>query len=139
MIMAMKERTGRSRVSKADEVAAKINVPAEASQAVHSRVRPSSKTDEIARKIPGTSNPAPARPARVRPASKADEIGKKIPAPQPAAERPVNPVPQQPSSRQLYISFLVKLNPNTDSITYGQADYYPPVCYTRKYAGETLT
>ena len=99
MIMAMKERTGRSRVSKADEVAAKINVPAEASQAVHSRVRPSSKTDEIARKIPGASNPAPARPARVRPASKADEIGKKIPAPQPAAERPVNPVPQQPSSR----------------------------------------
>lgn len=96
--MAMKERTGRSRVSKADEIVNKIDVPTEAATSVHTRVRPASKTDEISKKIPGNS--APAAPARVRPASKTDDISKKIPSPKPAADRrPSNPAPQQPSSR----------------------------------------
>ena len=96
--MAMKERTGRSRISKADEVVNKINTTG-TSSSVHSRVRPSSKTDDIARKIPGASYPSAERPARVRPSSKADEIGRKIPVSRPAAERPVEPVPHYPSSR----------------------------------------
>ena len=96
--MAMKERTGRSRVSKADEIVNKIDMPAEAAAPVHTRVRPASKTDEISKKIPGS--PAPAAPTRVRPASKTDDISKKIPSPKPAAERrPANPAPQQASSR----------------------------------------
>ena len=96
--MAMKERTGRSRVSKADEIVNKIDMPAEAAAPVHTRVRPASKTDEISKKIPGSS--ASAAPTRVRPASKTDEISRKIPSPKPAADRrPVNPEPQQASSR----------------------------------------
>ena len=96
--MAMKERTGRSRVSKADEVVNKIDNPAETVSSVHTRVRPSSKTDEISKKIPGSS--ASAAPARVRPASKTDDISRKIPSPKPAADRrPSNPEPQQASSR----------------------------------------
>ena len=96
--MAMKERTGRSRVSKADEVVNKVNAP-EPAAPVHSRVRPSSKTDEIGKKIPVETHSPVERPTRVRPASKADEIGRKIPTPKPAAERLVDPVPPQPSSR----------------------------------------
>lgn len=96
--MAMKERTGRSRVSKADEVVNKINMPAETASSVHTRVRPASKTDEISKKISGSS--APAAPTRVRPSSKTDEISRKIPSPKPAADRrPANPAPQQASSR----------------------------------------
>ena len=96
--MAMKERTGRSRVSKADEIVNKIDMPAEAASSIHTRVRPASKTDEISKKIPGNS--APAAPTRVRPASKSDEISRKIPSPKPAADRrPSNPEPQQASSR----------------------------------------
>ena len=97
--MAMKERTGRSRVSKADEIVNKIDMPAEAAAPVHTRVRPASKTDEISKKIPGSS--AAAAPTRVRPASKTDEISRKIPSsPKPAADRrPSNPAPQQASSR----------------------------------------
>ena len=96
--MAMKERTGRSRVSKADEIVNKIDMPAEAAASVHTRVRPASKTDEISKKIPGSA--APAAPTRVRPASKTDEISRKIPSPKPAADRrPANPAPQQASSR----------------------------------------
>ena len=121
--MAMKERTGRSRVSKADEIVNKIDVPAEAAATVHTRVRPASKTDEISKKIPGSSasaaptrvrpasktdeiskkisgSSAPAAPTRVRPSSKTDEISRKIPSPKPAADRrPANPAPQQASSR----------------------------------------
>ena len=96
--MAMKERTGRSRVSKADEIVNKIDMPAEAASSIHTRVRPASKTDEISKKIPGNS--APAAPTRVRPASKTDEISRKIPSPKPAADRrPSHPAPQQASSR----------------------------------------
>lgn len=96
--MAMKQRTGRSRVSKADQVVNKINPPAQTVSPEHARVRPTSKADGISKKIPGSS--ASAVPARVRPSGKADEINRKIPSPRPAANpRPVNPAPQQPSSR----------------------------------------
>ena len=99
--MAMKERTGRSRVSKADRAAEKISKERAVEAAPVSRGRSKiSKADAVARKIettPVVSEHTPA--ARVRPASKADDIGKKIPAPRPASERPVPPVPQQASSR----------------------------------------
>ena len=93
--MAMKERTGRSRVSKADEIARKIDTPAPTQTSA--RVRPNSKADEISRKI-NTPASAPTS-ARVRPSSKADEISRKIPS-QPAAapERPSRPAPAERKS-----------------------------------------
>ena len=123
--MAMKERTGRNRVSKADQISRKIESDdvLSASSRASTRVRPSSKADQIARKI---DTPA-ARPAsvRVRPDSKADQIARKIdtPAARPASVRvrpdskadqiarkipvqedhtpvrPSNPIPSQPSAR----------------------------------------
>ena len=124
--MAMKERTGRQRVSKADDVSRKISPDASGPSArTSSRVRPQSKMDQVARKIdtpaakpaqPARVRPEskmdqiarkidtpaakPAQPARVRPESKMDQIGRKIPSQvNPAPERPVNPMPVQPSSR----------------------------------------
>ena len=92
--MAMKERKGRSRVSKADQVVNKLD----SATSAHNRVRPTSKADEISKKIPEAS--AAAAPTRIRPSSKADDISRKIPAAKPAANpRPVNPAPQQASSR----------------------------------------
>lgn len=96
--MAMKQRTGRSRVSKADQVVNKINFPAQTVSSGHTRVRPTSKADGISKKIPEAS--AAAAPTRVRPSSKADDISRKIPTPKPAANpRPVNPAPEPASSR----------------------------------------
>ncbi|MBQ6505535.1 MAG: hypothetical protein IJI57_16640 [Flexilinea sp.] len=96
--MAMKERTGRSRVSKADQVVNKINPPAQTVSSGPARIRPTSKADGISKKIPGSS--AAAVPTRVRPSSKADEISRKIPSPKPASNpRPIDPIPQQASSR----------------------------------------
>lgn len=122
--MAMKERTGRSRVSKANQVSRKIEtsdarstttrvrpsskaddiarkIPGASSSAASStRVRPSSKADDIARKIPGASSQSAAAPTRVRPSSKADEVSRKIPTgPRPASDRPAAPQPQQASAR----------------------------------------
>ena len=96
--MAMKQRTGRSRVSKADQVVNKINPPAQTVPSGHTRVRPASKADGINKKIPGASTAS--APARVRPDSKADDISRKIPSAQPDVNpRPVSPAPQQASSR----------------------------------------
>ena len=124
--MAMKERTGRNRVSKADDVSRKVNNSA-SNPTTSTRVRPSSKVDDISRKINGpsskptsssrvrpsskvddisrkinspSSGPTDATPTRVRPSSKVDEISRKIPS-RPAAvpERPSDPIPPQASSR----------------------------------------
>ena len=115
----MKERTGRSRVSKADQAARKISgeQPEQSSrsrvskadqvgrkisgeqpeQSGRSRV---SKVDQISRKIDSPESQPSNVSARVRPSSKVDEIQKKIPAnPVQAAERPVRPDIPQPSAR----------------------------------------
>ena len=115
----MKPRTGRSRISKADEAARKRadevlpntggrdrvskagdisrKIPAhEASSSPSGRSRVS-KTDEIARKIGEENKPAANIPTRRRPESKADEISRKIPSnPAPIPAQRVDPAPQIP-------------------------------------------
>ena len=93
--------SGRSRVSKADEIAHKINPNTMPASNTPTRIRPTSKADEIARKIdPNTNNPTANAPTRVRPSSKADEIQKKIPTnPAPASKRPADIEIPRPSER----------------------------------------
>ena len=114
--MPMKERRGRNRVSKADQIAGKIaqdpipsgrnrvskadrvaeKITGNSAPSGRSRV---SKADEVVRKIESTTNPVPPASTRVRPDSKVAEISKKIP-PKPASVSPNIPhTPQQPSSR----------------------------------------
>ncbi|MBQ6343098.1 MAG: hypothetical protein IJI41_08260 [Anaerolineaceae bacterium] len=93
---------GRSRVSKADKIAGKIGSNASnPTPNTPTRVRPVSKADKIAQKIgPNTNNPISNTPTRVRPSSKADEIGKKIPTnPAPAPKCPADVEIPRPSAR----------------------------------------
>ena len=93
--MPMKERTGRNRVSKANQVTGKI--PGNQVPSGRSRV---SKADQVARKVDSASRSTPSASVRVRPSSKVDEISRKIPSnPAPSPSRPADRIPQQPSAR----------------------------------------
>ena len=93
--MAMKPRTGRTRISKASEVVSEkakevlSRSDENLGAAVPARRRPDSKADEIERKITSEAAPAVSAPIRRRPDSKADEIERKIsPEVKPAASAP---------------------------------------------------
>ena len=85
--MAMKERTGRSRVSKADEIVNKIDMPAEAASSIHTRVRPASKTDEISRKIPSPKPAADRRPSHPEPQQASSRVTPPQPVSKPTAKK----------------------------------------------------
>ena len=115
----MKERTGRNRVSKADQAARKIGKeePVQSSrsriskvdqvsrkigeeQPVQSSRSRVSKADQISRKIDSPVSQPSDVSARVRPSSKVEEIQRKIPVnPAQTAERPSRPDVPQPSAR----------------------------------------
>lgn len=93
--MPMKERTGRNRVSKANQVTGKI--PGNQVPSGRSRV---SKADQVAKKVDSASRSTPSASVRVRPSSKVDEISRKIPSnPAPSPSRPADRIPQQPGVR----------------------------------------
>ena len=99
---------GRSRVSKSDDIASKITGENRAA-AAPARRRPDSKADDFARKIGGESKPAAAVPARRRPESKADEIARKIgEESKPAAAVPAR---RKPESKADSIERKIPSNP----------------------------
>ncbi len=93
--MAMKPRTGRTRISKASEVVSEkakevlSRSDENLGTTVPARRRPDSKADDIQRKITSEAAPAVSAPVRRRPDSKADEIERKIsPEVKPATSAP---------------------------------------------------